>query len=39
MGGQWLAHQETCRELYVTEGKTLAEIVDYMKKHHGFSKR
>jgi hypothetical protein len=35
----WDAHQQTCFRLYIEEGRSLEEIMDYMKRVHDFTPR
>ncbi|KAL2260399.1 hypothetical protein VTK26DRAFT_5591 [Humicola hyalothermophila] len=37
MGYKWEPHRQTCYRLYVEERKSLDEIVEYMRVHHGFT--
>jgi hypothetical protein len=39
MGYKWKQHRETCRRLYVDEGKSLTEVMKYMAEHHNFTPR
>ncbi|KAH7320015.1 hypothetical protein B0I35DRAFT_408741 [Stachybotrys elegans] len=33
----WEAHQQTCYQLYIKEGRSLEEIMDHMKRVHSFT--
>jgi hypothetical protein len=33
----WLDHQKTLHRLWMVEGQSLAEVIEYMKQHHDFS--
>ncbi|KAL2165575.1 hypothetical protein VTH06DRAFT_878 [Thermothelomyces fergusii] len=37
MGYSWEEHRETCYRLYVEENRSLDEVVQYMREHHGFT--
>ncbi len=35
---KWKQHRETCQRLW-DEGKSMAELAEYMKEHHNFTPR
>lgn len=35
----WDAHQETCYQLYIQEGRSLEDIMDHLKTAHQFCPR
>lgn len=39
MGYDWDAHRETCYRVYVEERRSMDELMEYMKLHHGFTPR
>lgn len=34
---EWSQYKPLMRRLYMDENKTLAEVIDHMKRHHGFT--
>ncbi|EJT78923.1 hypothetical protein GGTG_04015 [Gaeumannomyces tritici R3-111a-1] len=37
MGYDWDVHRETCYRVYVEERRSMDELMEYMKLHHGFT--